>query len=109
MENTIKDKILGEIKIQIDEGQFDEHLTLPFMNKKLLFAAFKGRIERKEEKETALTFSEAEVKNTIEAAKEAAGGTFYLMVKNGILEPNAKGGYQLSIKGARAIREISQP
>ena len=109
MDNTVKDKILGEIKAQIDEGQFDEHLTLPFMNKKLLYAAFQGRVERKVEKGGALTFSESEVKNTIEEAKEAAGGTFYLMVKHGILEANEEGGFELSAKGKRAMREISMP
>ena len=107
MENN--DKVfLNSFKIKLDNGEYDEHLTLPFMNKKLLMAAVEGRIKRKLEKGTAPLLTDLEVQSSINEAKEAAGGTFYLMVKYNILEPNEDGGYQLSRKGARALREISR-
>lgn len=105
MENN--EVFLKSFKTKLDNGEYDAHLTLPFMNKKLLYAAIKGKVERKIEKGTAPILTDAEIQSSVNEAKEAAGGTFYLMVKYGILIPNEEGTYDLSKKGARALREIS--
>jgi len=99
---------LSEFKERLDKGEFDSHLTLPFMKKELLMAAVTGRVQRKLEKGTAPMLTDSEIANSIEEVKEAAGGTFYLMVKYKILEEKENGSYGLSIRGARAIREVSK-
>ena len=106
MEN---DKVfLQEFKTRLETGEFDQHLTLPFMKKELLIAAVEGRVQRKIEKGTAPLLTDTEIQSSIEEAKEAAGGTFYLMVKYKILEEKEDGTYGLSKRGARAIREVSR-
>jgi len=103
-----KSEYLSSFYTKLDKGEYDEHLKLPFMKKELLIASVEGRIQRKIDKGATPILPDSEIQLCINEAKEAAGGTFYLMVKNGILEPNENGGYQLSIKGARALREISR-
>ena len=78
------------------------------MTKELLFAAVKGRIERKIEKNVAPTLSDSEIVSSIDEAKEAVGGTFYLMMKYKILEEKEDGTYGLSKKGAIALREATR-
>ena len=99
---------LAEFQTRLNSGEFDTHLALPFMKKELLMAAVEGRIQRKIEKGTAPLLTDTEIASSIEEAKEAAGGTFYLMVKYKILEEKEDGTYGLSKRGARAIREVSK-
>ena len=75
---------LNSFKAKLDGGEYDKYLTLPFMNKKLLFAAVEGKVQRKLDKGVAPILTSPEIQNSIEEAKEAAGSTFYLMVKHGI-------------------------
>ena len=51
--------------------------------------------------------TDAEVTNIIEDMKEASGSAFFLFVQYGILEKTDTG-YQLTSKGAKAIREASR-
>jgi hypothetical protein len=99
-----KDVFLSNIKKKIDEGGFDKEFTIPFMTRKLMYAAIKGKIQKLLDTGGTPMLSDAEVKTVLEEMKEASGSAFYLFVTYGILE-ETKSGYQLTAKGARAIRE----
>jgi len=103
------DKVfLNNIQNKIQAGEYDNYLTLPFMTKKLIYSAIKGRIERRIEKGGTPILTSAEIVEAIEDAKEAAGSTFYLFVNSGILEKTDDGLYQLSRKGKIALRSLSK-
>ena len=51
--------------------------------------------------------TETEIKTMIEDMKEASGSAFYLFVQYGILEKTEQG-YQLTAKGAKALKEASR-
>ena len=99
---------LLDFKAKLDNGEYDKHLTLPFMKKELLMAAVSGRIQRKIDKGVTPMLTDSEVQLCIDEAKETAGGTFYLMVKYKILEEKEDGTYGLSGKGQVALREASR-
>ncbi len=106
MENN-NDVFLKSFRIKLEAGEYDDQMTLPFMNKKLVYAAVKGKVQRKMEKGAAPILTDAEIKGSIEDAKATSGSTFYLMVKHGILEEKEDGTYGLSKRGVRALKEIS--
>ncbi len=99
---------LNNIQNRINDGEFDQHFTMPFMNRKLLTAAIKGKIERRLEKGGTPILTDAEIVESIQDAKETAGSTFYLMVNNGILIKNGFGEYELSSKAKIALRYFSK-
>jgi hypothetical protein len=99
---------LLDFKAKLDKGDYDEHLNLPFMKKELLMAAVSGRIQRKIDKDVTPILTDSEILLCVNEVKEAAGGTFYLMVKHKILEEKEDGTYGLSRKGAQALREVSR-
>jgi len=102
-----KDIFLEKIISRIDNGEFDEELTLPFMNKKLMKAVVTGKINKRAETGSAPVLNDADLKTIIEEMKEGAGSAFYLFVAYGILE-EVEDGYQLSKKGKIALRESSR-
>ena len=103
-----KSRYLNDFYTKLSKGVYDEHLKLPFASRELLVASVERRVQRKLDKGVTPMLSDNEIDICISEVIAAAGSTFYLMVKNGILEPNEDGGYQLSIKGARALREVSR-
>ena len=102
-----KDVFLEKIIARIDNGEFDDQFTLPFMNKKLMTAVVRGKINKRADKGVAPMLSEADLKMVIEEMREGAGSAFYLFVAYGILE-EVEDGYQLSKKGKIALRESSR-
>ena len=102
-----KDLFLSEFNARVETGEFDKEFTVPFMNRKLLCAAVKGKVNKRGEAGKTPMLTDNEIKNVIEEMKEAAGSTFYLFVTYGILE-ETENGYKLSSKGAKAIRESSR-
>ena len=102
------DEFLNKFRMELDNGEYDEHLTLPFMKKDLLYATVKDKVEKKIEKDQGTGLSDIEITNTIEEVKETAGGTFYLMVKHNIIEKKEDGSYGLTKRGAIAISEVSR-
>jgi len=102
-----KDVFLTEMKNKINAGTYDDQLTLPFMTRKLMIATLEGKIKKRLESGGTPMLTDAEINNMIEDIKEASGSAFYLFVQYGILEKTEKG-YQLSAKGAKALREASR-
>jgi len=99
---------LNNVQDRINDGEFDSYLTLPFMNKKLLMAAIKGKIERRIQKGGTPMLTDAEIIESIQEVKETAGTTFYLLVNNRILVKNDDGTYELSHKAKLALRYFSR-
>ena len=95
---------LTKIKNDINDGKYDEYLTLPFMTKNLLISAIEGKIQRRIEANGTPILTDAEIKRTIDAAKETAGMTFYLFQKHGFLTPTNDGKWELSDKGKLALK-----
>ena len=102
-----KDVFLTEMKNKINAGMYDDQLTLPFMTRKLMIATLEGKIKKRLESGGTPMLTETEVKTLIEDMKEASGSAFHLFVEYGILEKTEEG-YQLSAKGAKALREASR-
>lgn len=94
---------LEEFSRRLEEGDFNKYLTMPFMTKNLLFSTAKGRIDRRLEKGGTPVLTELEIAAVIEEAREAAAGTFQLLLETGILEKTTEG-YQLSRKGQIAVK-----
>lgn len=99
---------LTSIQKRIQEGEFDDYLTLPFMNRNLLYNAIKGKINRRLAKGGTPMLTDTEIRESIEVAKETAGVTFHLFRESGILELTDDGTYKLSRKGAIAMRSLSK-
>ena len=93
---------LNRMKIKIENGEYDQFLTLPFMTKKLFYANIKNKMEHRLETGGTPVMSDAEIMDTIKEIKETAGVTFYLLVKHGILEKRDDG-YELSKNAIAAL------
>ena len=102
-----KDVFLTEMKNKINAGMYDDQLTLPFMTRKLMITTLEGKIKKRLESGGTPMLTDDEVTNMIEDMKEASGSAFFLFVQYGILEKTDTG-YQLTSKGAKAIREASR-
>ncbi len=94
---------LNAIKARIEAAEFDEHFTLPFMNRKLMFDVIKGKTRAREEAGKTPMLSESEIKKVLIEMRESSGSTFALFVNHGILEKTEDGLYQLSKKGKLAL------
>ena len=101
-------EFLNKFQGKLDNGEFDQYLTLPFMKKELLLANVKVKVEEKIEKETGSGLSDLEIMDVIKDLKETAGGVFSLMVKYKILEQKEDGSFGLSKKGAIAVGEVGR-
>jgi hypothetical protein len=93
---------LNRMKIKIENGEYDQFFTVPFMSRKLFFANIKDKMEHRLETGGTPVMSDIEIKTILEEMKEAAGSTFYLLVKHGILEKKDDG-YELTPKGLKAV------
>ena len=103
MEDTSK-IFLGRIKKKINEGGYDEYLTLPFMSKNKLYFLIEKKVNEREESGSTPILTKKEIETLIEDMKEVSVFTFHLFVKNGFLQKTEKG-WGLTKKGAIAIRQ----
>jgi len=107
MENVLRQQLLEEVEKRINTGEFDKYLTIPFMTRKSLSATFKGRIDRKVEKNAALVINEAEIKSVVDEAREAAAVTYNIFEKLGFFKQNEDGEIVLTRAAQIALREIT--
>ena len=99
--NTV---FLKNMQNKIDKGEYDKYFKIPFMTKKLFFASLKSRIERRIEKGGTPILTDAEINESIEDVREAAGSTFGVLLHHKILEKTEDETYQISRKGKLALR-----
>ena len=101
-------EFLNKFQLKLDNGDYDQYLTLPFMKKEFLIANVKFAVAKKVEKEEGTGLSDIEIATIIKDIKETAGRVFYLMVKYKILEQKEDGSFGLTKKGAVAIGEVGR-
>jgi hypothetical protein len=94
---------LAKIVKRINDGEFDEYITLPFMSQSKLITAVEEKIKKKLEKGATPILSENEIINMIGDMKEASGTAFHLFMKYGFLEAT-ENGYEVSKKGRLALK-----
>ena len=97
--NVFITKIAEKIKL----GDYDKHLTLPFMTRELLLISIKAKFDRKLETGGTPILNDAEVNDCILQAKETAATTCSIFEKFGIVERTDEG-YKITDKGALALR-----
>jgi hypothetical protein len=98
-------KIFLEKLIQdINDGKYDDHLSVPFMTRELILTSFKSKLQKKVESGGTPVLSDADIKNCIHDAKEASGFAFNLYEKFGFLEKTEDGLYEVTRKGKLAIK-----
>lgn len=101
-----KDSFLNNMLKRIQEGEFDEFLTLPFMNRKLLFNNIKKKVDKRISLGGSGVLIDSEIIDSINILKETAAFTFKTFIESGIMEPAPDGnGYQISRKGKIALRD----
>lgn len=96
--------VLDKVTKEVNEGKYDEHLSIPFMSRELILKSLTTRIERKIEKGGNPMLTDAEVKGCIQDSKEAAATAFYLYEKFGFIEKKEDGTYEVTRKGKLAIK-----
>jgi hypothetical protein len=100
MKNLI---FLKKITEHINNGFYDERLTLPFMTKELLVNSIKKKIDRKLLVASTPILSDTEITECIDEVKETALQTIIIFLKEGFLERNETG-YSLTNKGKLALK-----
>ena len=96
---------LAKMNKQIDEGQFDSLLTIPFMSRELMRTNIKARIDKKLATNGTPLLSETEINDVIETMKETAVETTAIFLKMGILE-RTDAGLQYSEAWRKAVNTI---
>mgnify|MGYP000955445183 CR=1 FL=1 len=96
---------LSKIQESINKGDYDKYMTVPFMSKKLLYAAIKAKVVSKEARGNNPILTDSEIKECINDAKETAAYTAAVLFRTGILEKGEDGKLCVSKKGQIAIRD----
>jgi len=97
--------ILNKLFEQVDSGQFDNEITLPFMSRELVKSSLKSRMDKKVETGSTPLLSKSEVEEAVQDAKEIAVSTAAIFLEVGILE-NTEVGIMFSEKWGKHIEII---
>jgi len=87
---------------RVDNGEFDEHLSIPFASRKLMKLNIEDQMKKKLETNTTPVFSDAELYEIVGDVRESAAQTVAAFIKIGIMEETATG-YGLSEKWTKVI------
>jgi len=77
---------LSKMSEKINNGEFDYALTIPFISRELIYSSIKARIVKKIETGATPLLNEAEIKDSINDAREIAAHTALIFFHNGMLE-----------------------
>ena len=94
---------LTKIAEKLKRGDFDKHLTIPFMTQELILTSIKAKFARKIESGGTPVLNDAEVKDCIMQAKETAAVTCSIFAQFGFVERTEEG-FSLTPKGALALK-----
>jgi len=90
--NEDKAKIfLDRILNRIDNGEFDEHLNIPFASRKLLKSLVEAKMARKVETKSTPVLSDTDLWNCVSEVRETAAYTASVLFENGLLVKDEKG------------------
>ena len=76
---------------RVENGEFDEHLSIPFASRKLMKAVIVEKMKQKVEKNATPVFSDTELYEIVGEVRETAAYTASVLSKVGILSDNGDG------------------
>ena len=103
MKNLNNDVFLSKITQRIRHGDFDTHLTLPFMTRDLLFSSIKGRIDKRVATGGTPILNDNEIKDCLAEVKETAMNIISIYLKLGFMK-RTEAGFEFSDKFYLAIK-----
>lgn len=87
--NIMEDKakiFLDRILDRIDNGEFDDHLDIPFASRKLLKSLIESKMSRKVETHATPILSDTDVWTCVDEVRETAAYTALMLFNANILE-----------------------
>jgi len=103
MKNINNNVFLVKIYQQINDGNYDEFFTLPFMSKELFFNIIKLKIIKKIETGATPILNDNEIKECITETKEVAASIISLYLKLDFIKKTSRG-IEFTKKGYLAIK-----
>lgn len=82
---------LSNINKQINEGQFDNEINIPFMSRDLIRSAVQKRMDRKIETGSTPFLSTREIEDSVQDARKIAVETAAIFLEMGLLERTEEG------------------
>lgn len=82
---------LTKMSEKVNNGEYDNYLTIPFLSRKLLISSFKARINKKIETNATPLLSDVEIIDSINDAKEVATATAKIFLELGLLKETENG------------------
>ena len=82
---------LNRISEKIDRGEFDNHITIPFINRNLIYASIKTRVNKRIETNANPLRTELEINEAIKDAKDVAVIAASIFLKCGIIKKTKEG------------------
>jgi len=76
---------------RVDNGEFDEHLSIPFASRKLMKAVVTDKMKQKVENNSTPVFSDTELYEIVGEVRDTAAETTALFIKMGLLTDDGKG------------------
>jgi hypothetical protein len=102
MKTTNNEVFLNKFLQRIKNGDFDQHFTIPFMTKELLFYSVKDKINNKIKTGGTPILNENEINDCIEQVKETALNIIMCYIKEGFLI-RTEAGLEFTPKGKKII------
>ena len=97
--NEEKAKIFLDRSLEkIENGEFDEHLNIPFASRKLLRALVESKMAKKVETNSTPVLSDMDLWHCVEEVRETAAHTASIFFKKGILVKDENGSLVLNPK-----------
>lgn len=104
MDKTTQSVFFHKISEKINNGDYDQHMTIPFMSRSTLIAAIKQRLSKKIEKNMTPILTDQEVLMCVTTAKELAATMFAMYVKLGFIERTEEG-FDVTERGKLAVKQ----
>lgn len=82
---------LKKLNEQVDEGQFDDVINIPFASREMLKFSLKARLDKKIETGSTPLLSENEIKDAVKDVREIAVFTAAIFLEMGILQSTEEG------------------
>jgi predicted transcriptional regulator len=108
MRKVTETNFLEKIQFKISNGEFDQEIVTPLLNRELIYNAIKSKLENKEKSGGTPLLSESEIKVAVEDAKTAALESSALFIRLKFLEKNSDGIYELTKLGKLALKEANR-
>jgi len=96
---------MSKINTQLNEGHFDNEITLPFMSRDTIRLMIQKKMDVKIETGSTPFLSEREVEDAVKSAKLLAAETAAIFLEMGLLE-RAEEGIQVSDHGKTLIKTV---